>query len=71
MPSTEKSLSLFSSEIAPMAWEQLIHLPRETYLGLLARVRMLATLASLGRHPAPAPISGAGLETSLSFRVGS
>lgn len=70
MPSTEDSLSLFSSEIAPTAGQQFAHLPQETYRALLTHVRTLANLASLGWHPAPVPISGAGLKTSLSFRVG-
>lgn len=70
MTLTENQLALFTSEIAPTAWKQISHLPQDMYLALLARLRLLASLATVGRHPVPAPIRGADLETSLSFLLG-
>jgi hypothetical protein len=70
MTLTGNHLALFTSEIAPTAWEQISRLPQDMYLALLARLRTLASLATVGRHPVPAPIRGADLETSLSFLLG-
>jgi hypothetical protein len=70
MPHTENSHAPFTSEIAPTAWSQLAHLPQETYLALMSRLRTLANMATMGRHPVPVPTSGAEVETSLSFVVG-
>jgi hypothetical protein len=70
MTLTENQLALFTSEIAPTAWKQISRLPQDMYLALLARLRTLASLATVGRHPVPAPIRGADLETSLSFLLG-
>ena len=70
MPYTEDSSALFCREITPNASMQIAHLPQEVFVALLARLRTLASLASTGRHPVPVPLSGAGVETSLSFMVG-
>jgi hypothetical protein len=70
MTLTENNLALFTSEIAPTAWKQISYLPQDMYLALQARLRTLANLATLGRHPVPAPIRGADLEASLSFLLG-
>jgi mRNA-degrading endonuclease RelE of RelBE toxin-antitoxin system len=70
MTLTENNLALFTSEIAPTAWKQISRLSQDMYLALQARLRTLANLATVGRHPVPAPIRGAGLETSLSFLLG-
>jgi mRNA-degrading endonuclease RelE of RelBE toxin-antitoxin system len=67
---TGNNLALFTSEIAPTAWKQISRLPQDMYLALLARLRTLASLATVGRHPVPAPIRGANLETALSFLLG-
>lgn len=67
---TGNTFALFTSEIAPTAWRQISRLPQDMYLALMARLRTLANLATVGRHPVPAPIRGANLETSLSFFLG-
>ncbi|MFL5343648.1 MAG: type II toxin-antitoxin system RelE family toxin [Hyalangium sp.] len=58
MPHTEDSSSFFSREIAPTAWQQISELPQEVFVALLARLRVLASLASTGRHPGPEALCG-------------
>lgn len=70
MTLTGNNLAVFTREIAPTARRQISHLPQEMSLALTARLRTLANLATVGRHPVPAPIRGADLETSLSFFLG-
>jgi hypothetical protein len=70
MTHTEDSSALFSREIAPTAWKQIAQLPQEVFVALLARLRILANLASTARHPEPVSLRGIEVETSLSFIVG-
>lgn len=67
---TENSSALFSREIAPTAWQQISQLPQEVFVALLARLRILANLASIEPYPAPVSLRGIEVETSLSFSVG-
>jgi hypothetical protein len=70
MPTPRSSLSMFSSEIAPTAWQQIAKLPQETSLSILTRLLTLANMASLGRHTFAASMGGTEAPTSLSFEVG-